>query len=551
MKGTTQNSVLYLRVSSKDQEKGYSLDAQKKLLNTYAGKQKFKITKIYRISESASGKQVRKIFNEMLKYVEKNNIQNILCEKVDRLTRNPKDATSISDWINEDENRKVHFVKENFVLDKNTRAHENLVWDMKVAIARFYTNNLSEEVRKGQKEKLAQGWLPRTAPLGYKTIGDEGQKMHVIDEKFAPYIKKAFELYATGNYSLNKLNNELYDNGLRSKSGKRVSKSLLHQYLQNPFYKGYNRWNDEVTKGKQTPLVSEEVFERVQELLTRNLNGAQYKKHNTLFQGLVTCEACSGSVTWQLQKGDFYGNCNTKGCEGRAERYLKMEDVEHTLLPMLIEVAPKSERVLEWLEQALKESHKEEIEFTKNKRTALNAQFEKLQTRLDRLYDDKVDGIISGEDYMRRYENYTDEQKSVRKELDAVDEGNSKYYEAGYAIHELALKAKDIYESKNASIDERRLLLSYVFSNITRNQLEIKANYTAAFEFLAEWMPRMNETFELQESAVNKAQTASLETVRSVMLAWKDSFRTYDWRAAFPTPELSTKHIRALTTVVA
>lgn len=521
--GATQTCVLYLRVSSKDQEKGYSLDAQEKLLEAYAKKCGFRIAKIYRISESASGKQVRKIFNQMLKFAEEKGIDHILCEKVDRLTRNPKDATSVSDWINEDDQRKVHFVKENFVLDKNTRAHENLVWDMKVAIARFYTNNLSEEVRKGQKEKLAQGWLPRTAPLGYKTVGEEGQKIHIVDERFAPYIKKAFELYATGNYSLNKLNNELYENGMRSKQGKRVSKSLLHQYLQNPFYIGYNRWKGQVTKGKQEPLVTEELFDRVQTLLGRNTNGAQYKKHSPLFQGLITCEVCSGSVTWQLQKGAFYGNCNDKTCEGRGERYLKNEDIEKEILPMLTTIAPRNKRVLDWLERALKESHKDEIDFSETKRTALNAEFEKLQKRIERLYEDKLDGVIDANDYQRRYKRYTAEQESVRKELDSVDEGSAKYYEAGFAIHELALKAEQIYHSKKATVDERRLLLSYVFSNITRNQLEIKADYTAAFEFLAEWMPRMNETFELQESIVNKAQTASLETVRSTMQGRQDS----------------------------
>ena len=102
----------------------------------------------------------------MLKYARKNNINIILCEKIDRLTRNLKGAATISDWIQESDKKEVHFVKENFIVNKNTKAHENFVWDMKVAVARFYTNNLSEEVRKGQKEKIAQGWLPTKPPVG-------------------------------------------------------------------------------------------------------------------------------------------------------------------------------------------------------------------------------------------------------------------------------------------------------------------------------------------------------------------------------------------------
>lgn len=511
-----EKCALYLRVSSKDQEKGYSLPAQKKLLESYSKKLGFHITKIYRISESASGKQIRKTFNEMLSYIQKNNINNILCEKVDRLTRNPKDATSISDWINDDEKRKVHFVKENFVLDKNTRAHENLVWDMKVAIARFYTNNLSEEVRKGQKEKLSQGWLPRTAPLGYKTIGEEGQKIHIVDEEKAPYITQAFELYATGNYSLNKLVDVLYKKGLRSKNGKKVGKSMLHTYLRNPFYKGYNQWNGKITKGAQEQLVNDDIFDHVHELLTRPTKNPQYKKHFPTFKGMIHCEECGGTITWEKQKGTWYGHCNRyKPCSQK--KYVRQDIIEKQLFPLFIDVAPKNERVLEWLKKALKEEHKETMGRSAVERKALNQEYEKLQNRLETIYEDKIDGKISEADYERRFEKYTDEQKCIVEQLENMDTKKTAYYEAGYAVHELACKAKQIYQSKKASTEQRRLLMSYIFSNLTLEGQEIRPNYSLAFEFLQEWMPRMNSTFELEETLINKERTGDLDAVRSVM----------------------------------
>ena len=73
-------AVIYCRVSSKEQEEtGYSLDAQEKMLSEYA-KNRFVVTgKPYRISESASGKQIRKKFNEMMAYVNKNKVSVILC----------------------------------------------------------------------------------------------------------------------------------------------------------------------------------------------------------------------------------------------------------------------------------------------------------------------------------------------------------------------------------------------------------------------------------------------------------------------------------------
>jgi len=147
-------SIIFARVSSREQEEtGYSLDAQEKLLQDYASKNIMKVIKAYKITEISSGKQIRTMFHEMLNYATKHKVSVILCEKIDRLTRNPKDAAIINDWIMNDKERSVHFVKESFIVSQNTRAHENLVWDMKVAIARFYTNNLSEEVKKGKKKK--------------------------------------------------------------------------------------------------------------------------------------------------------------------------------------------------------------------------------------------------------------------------------------------------------------------------------------------------------------------------------------------------------------
>src|SRR3989344_3563795 len=103
-------AVIYARVSSKEQEEtGYSLDAQEKLLKDYAEKSGFVIKKVFRVTESASGRQIRKTFNEMLQYTIKEKVPTLLCEKIDRLTRNLKDAASISDWLTEDDSREVHF----------------------------------------------------------------------------------------------------------------------------------------------------------------------------------------------------------------------------------------------------------------------------------------------------------------------------------------------------------------------------------------------------------------------------------------------------------
>ena len=117
-------AILFRRVSSKEQEEsGYSLPAQEKLLTEHAIKQGFEIAQIFAISESASGKKQRETFEKMLKFSSDKNIKIIICEKVDRLTRNLKNAVSINDWLAKDSEREVHFVKENTVINNNSRSN--------------------------------------------------------------------------------------------------------------------------------------------------------------------------------------------------------------------------------------------------------------------------------------------------------------------------------------------------------------------------------------------------------------------------------------------
>ena len=155
-------TVLFARVSTREQaDEGYSLPAQEKLLNEYAYKKDLCLVKRFSVPESASGKQERKLFNELVDYIyNTKDIKVVICEKVDRITRNFKDAVKLQDWLEEDEERQIHFVKQNLIIHKNSRSTDQLMWDIFLSLARNYSNNLSEETKKGMNEKAEQGHYP-------------------------------------------------------------------------------------------------------------------------------------------------------------------------------------------------------------------------------------------------------------------------------------------------------------------------------------------------------------------------------------------------------
>lgn len=484
-------AVALRRVSSKEQgETGYSLPAQEKLLKSYADSQHFKVVKGYSITESASGKKQREIFDNMMAYVKKEGIKIIICEKVDRLTRNFKDAVEIDEWLEKDEERQVHLVKDSLILHKNSRSQEKLNWGIRILFAKNYIDNLSEEVKKGQKEKIAQGWLPTKPPLGYKTIGEKGHKIHVIDEAKKHFAIKMFEWYASGTYSLKRLTDELYEAGFRNDNGNKIVKSRIHQLLSDPFYIGKIRWNGGISEGNQETFIPDELFEKVQKLL-KSKTTPKYSKHSYLLQGLIRCKECTGQITWEVQKGKIYGHCNHyRNCSQTV--WAKEPDVEKQLLAHLNGLEIRSSRLAEWLKRALKESHKDEMAYHQSSVEELHQKHEQMKLRLDRLYDDKLDGKITEQDYERRYKRYSEELKEIDSSIAKHTNTSLRYYELGLNFFAISQRAVEIYNK--AFQEDRRALINLVFENLVLNQGELTFKLTRAFQILADAIKATNRS---------------------------------------------------------
>lgn len=507
----TSKVIIYCRVSSREQEEtGYSLDAQEKLLCEHAEKNGFVVAKTYKISESASGKQIRTSFKEMFEFANKKAVPVILCEKIDRLTRNLKDAATANDWVQADEHREIHFVKENFVVSKDTRAHENFVWDMKVAMARFYTNNLSEEVRKGQKEKLAQGWLPTKPPLGYRTVGEKGHKVHVIDEEKALFVRKAFEYYASGNYSLMALQNKLHKEGLRTRLGAKLSKSRLDDILRDPFYHGSIRWNDVVyAGGSHEPLVSTETFKRVQEVLSGKTT-PHFNRHEFQFRKKLTCGECRGSVTAEIQKGIVYYHCNHyRNCSQK--KYTPEKQVEEQLLGVFKFFENITPEEAEIIKTRIKQNHAQEIEYKEATLKTLNDRYSTLQRRLDNLYDDRLDERITAEFWSKKQKDITDEQNALQDQIKALKSEEAKYFEIWLNILDLALRAREIYERRTP--EQRRLLLAHIFSSLMLKDSEVDPVFKAPVAKLAQ---RVQERIDAQKTFERTQKAAKGGSLRGV-----------------------------------
>lgn len=537
--------VIYARVSSKEQEEtGYSLPAQEKFLREYAQRNRLDVERVFSVSESASGRIQRKTFTEMLRHVKKHAITTIIVETTDRLTRNFSDVPALDKWIADDDTHEIHLAKEGCILNCDSKSHEWFMWRVKVATAEYYIRQLSENVKKGLKEKLTQGWLPTKPPLGFMTIGETGHKTHVLDPANAPLVRKMFELYATGEYSLKKLAEVMYTSGLRARSGKMVVKSRVATLLNDPFYIGKIRYNGIVHPGAHEPLVSENLFESVQ----RRIHGKtipRFRKHFPLFKSLIRCAVCSGLITWEIQKGHWYGHCNGyRACTAR--KFVRQEIVEQGLLPYVEKITIQSRRLLDWMKRELKKSQRDQMAYALNARDELQKRSEAIQKRLDTLYDDKLDGKISEDFYQRKYNQYMAEKDEIVRGLKRYEANENGYYELGACLLDLAHRARTMLTDPNRAIEDRRVLLNIIFSNLMLNGDKINVFYGKAFEILSEVVPLLNEKFEPSKMRTNKGENAVLRDARPILLARWDDFRTTNWSNVFDDPIEIIEKIRGL-----
>lgn len=470
------NAVILTRVSSKRQEdEGYSLPAQKKLLTHYALDKGLTPIKIFEIAESASKSIQRRIFKEALRYIEDNQVKHLIIEKVDRHVRNLQDAVETHDWLMADEAKRVHFVKDSLIMHKNSRSQEWLNWGIRVVMAKNYIDNLREEAMKGWTEKLAQGWLPSVPPPGYMTITENGKRIHVPDPSTKPLIRKAFELYLEPSQSIASTAITMKAMGLTTRKGRPYYKSQVQNILTNPFYIGINHFDGKDYPGAQETFISKELFDKVQTKMRRKLP-TRYRQHNPVFKNLIHCSGCNGIVTWQLQKGHYYGTCqrSNDACKGR--KLLRQDKIEAEIMTMLKQLVSPSKEVITWVASTMQERHADSIETNNQLVVSIQTQVDRL-TRMDtNLYDDKLAGEILTERYEQKHRELMNEKAQLEERLGKIDQSIGILLEKKLVLLELSQKASELYPKKTP--EQKRTIITKLFQKFTYDDGVVSVSYT-------------------------------------------------------------------------
>jgi len=333
---------LYARKSTESEERQIlSIDSQIKEMMQIAEKENLNIVEIKRESHSAKRAGERPIFNELLNGINVGRFNGILTWAPDRLSRNGGDLGKIVDFMDEKLLLEIRTYGQKFSNSPN----EKFLLMILGSQAKLENDNRGINVKRGQRTRCEMGLRPGIPPTGYLSSKEADKKCHaIVDSERAPIIKEMFEKVANKHWSGRKLYHWLkFEINFKSRGNKNLSLSNIYIILQNPFYYGSFEYGGNWYVGKHEPLVSKELFDKVQEQLKRDYVVRSEIKEFA-FTKLITCGSCGSGVTAEekykkLKNGTivryvYYGCTRSKDlhCKGG---YIREEDLIEQLTRIL------------------------------------------------------------------------------------------------------------------------------------------------------------------------------------------------------------------------
>ena len=154
--------------------------------------------------------------------------------------------------------------------------------------AKYYTDNLRENILRGIRQKLRRGELPAKAPLGY--FNEPRLRTIEPNKTIFNKMKKMLELFAEGNHTLTQIRDKMFSLGLVGKDGKHLALSTVQKVLTNPFYYGHFHYRGEVHPGSHKSMISKKLFDQIQLALVQNGKPLKIRgEKGLLYKGFAVC----------------------------------------------------------------------------------------------------------------------------------------------------------------------------------------------------------------------------------------------------------------------
>ncbi len=425
--------ALYVRKSTEgDEKQALSMPAQITELREYAAREQLEIVASFQEAKTAKSPG-RTEFARMLHTVGRGEAEGILAWHPDRLARNSIDGGQIIHLLDTGKLKGLYFPTLTF--------ENNPQGKFMLAIAfgqgKYFVDHLSENVKRGQREKIRRGEWTWPAPIGYRN--NRETRNIEPDPETAPLIRKAFELYATGDYTLPALRTTLKDIGLRTRKGHVLSISCVQWVLQNSIYCGLMKVWGELHPGSFEPIVGKDLFDQVQDVMNRRGKKHTRRKHEFIFSGLMTCSSCGCSITAEMQRGHHYYRCTKKKGQCSEKHYLR----EEKLLNQVKEIVEQVSLPDDWADNMLHKLDEEKVEDQKGHQAAVQRLREKkddLDKKLSDLLDLRLEGALDTQEYIAKKNSLISRKVKIEQEIADVEHNPSARLEP---LREMIIRSRE------------------------------------------------------------------------------------------------------------
>ncbi len=457
-------AVIFVRVSSREQKEGYSIDAQLARLRTYCERKNLEIIKEFTIVESSTRGE-REKFYEMINFIKKQKEPiSLICDKVDRLQRSFKEMPII-DELRRKGKLILHFHVEGQVLDANSNSSQLMVYQMYIMMAESYTNSISDNVRRSFERMRQKGKITGTAPIGYLNKNDgRGKTDIILDHDRAFLVKRIFEEYATGLYSMQEIRKKTIEWGLKNKtkSDTYLSVSQIEQILKNPFYYGVARYKGQEYKHIYPKLIDKELFEKCDDVRNgRHRNRSNTTKTDFIFKGMIKCKNCGCTVTPELKKGKYvYLRPNSKeGCTCKQiNETVALQEVEKVLNSMVF-----PQNVLEQLKSTLKNAIEAKSDYSQTYMDKLVNDLKSVEKKSDRILNLYIDESITKDEYDKKKKELSILKDNIQSQITKINDANDDFEITVEYLLDVASRSYSLF--KSSGIDTKRKILKLVFPN--------------------------------------------------------------------------------------
>ena len=479
--------ILYVRKSTDEEKRQVtSLDAQMRELRGFARRERLAIIDI--VQESKTAKEPgRPLFNAMLERIERGEANGLLCWDIDRLYRNPVDEGRVR-WM----------LQRGIIasIRTPTRAYFPADAGLLIAVeggrATDFIIHHKRDVARGIREKLLRGeWPGGKRAVGY--VYDRDRRNLVPDPKRAKIVQTIFLEFSTGRYGLLWASDRLAQFGILNESGKQWSKSQVHGLVTNRIYIGVMEWGGETFEGKYKPIITPELFNKVQGVLKNRSKPRRVRNgHNFPFCGLFRC-TCGSMMSAQWAKGHGglyrYYRCTRKTgvC---SEPYVQEKYVVGQCLELVKPIAISTEQA-NYVRALIDEETHKDSQALETATAKIIERLSGIQEKLNKLTRGYLDELIDEESYQASKSDLVIEKTALKQEKARLQRTRSSFWNepAKEVINALEMAGKMQTEKSPQEISQ---LVQKVGTNRLISRKTVTFSFSEPYDFALSFLGNLH-----------------------------------------------------------